>query len=144
MKNRINKPNINIGYDDHVTVRYPKDPVQIGTAKDGKPIWFDPKDLILSPDQKLEQKSNMDASEVEKAMHNAKLSLAARVEYWMALTMAAILPKNIYGNREQTEAWLLEKDVNYIEDNSVKGVHKFILRFGDKVISEFVAKIKPI
>lgn len=144
MKSRINTPNIVKGLDDStVTIVYPKDPIQIGVAKDGKPIWIDPKDFILTPDQKVEQRENMDKDEAEKALHNARLSIAARVEMWLALTMAKLLPASCLGNQEQTEAWIKEHDVNYIEDNSKEGVHRFVLRFGTKVISEFIAKIQP-
>lgn len=145
MKRRFTPPNIVKGLDDKVVISYPKEPIQIGTAKDGKPIWFDPSDLILTPDQKLHQQENMTESDKAKALHDARLSVAARAEMWMALCMARLIPENIGNNKEQTEAWLKEKDVNYAELNDpVEGVHKFILRMGDKVISEFVAKIKPV
>lgn len=85
----------------------------------------------------------MDASELEKALHNARLSIAARVEIWLGLTILKVLPESFHGNKEQTEAWLKENDVNYIEDTGTEGVHRFILRMKDKVLSEFVARIAP-
>jgi hypothetical protein len=143
IKTPVAAPNINLGFDDKIKIVYPREPVEIGTTKEGQPIWFDPKDLILSQDQKLEQGENMAKSEAEKALHNARLSVAARVEVWMGLTILKILPESFHGNKEQTEAWLKEHDVNFIEDTSVQGVHRFILRIKDKVLSEFVARIEP-
>lgn len=48
--------------DDRIKLFVPNEPYQIGQTSTGEPIWMDPKDLIQTPDEKLEQRDNMTKS----------------------------------------------------------------------------------
>ena len=53
--------------DKPVKIILPKDPQQIGTTAEGQPIWFNPQDLIPTPDE--------DAERWEKTLDSRQLAI---------------------------------------------------------------------
>lgn len=127
--------------DEKVRINLPKDPIVLGDAQDGKPIWVDPKDFILSPDQKLEQRDNMDKATLEEALDKARLAVAARVEVWLQKTLMELAPSGIV-TMSALRKWVQSQDFSYIEDTTTPGETRFVLRRNEKVISEFVCRFK--
>ena len=131
---------------DKIKLTYPNEPYVIGHKMvDGnlKPVYVDLKDLILTGDQKLEQKHNMVETDRQAALHAARQNLALRVECWVTFTLAKISPSSAQLNRESYESWLKSEDINFIEDQLDDTRYKFVLRKGDKIISEMTAKVEP-
>lgn len=135
-------PNIQKGIKDQIEILLPSNPIRVGKTTDGQSVFFDPKDLILSPDQKLEQSDTMKRGDRESALHAARLNLACRVQMWMDLTFRRIAPKAALVSQEATQEWIKAHDVNFIEDSSVPDRHKFVLRIGDRPVSEFIGKLE--
>lgn len=142
-----NLPSITHPQDDKVKIVFPSQPFEIGKIiEDGdlKPVWVDPKEFIRTGEQNDELAHNIKKSELQSALEVAKMDIAARAEAWLERVMQAIVPVTIKADREKLALWLKENDINYFEDASEKGKHKFKLRRGTKVISEFTAELKLV
>jgi hypothetical protein len=142
-----NLPSITPPDHDQVVIKYPKQPFEIGKiVEDGnlKPIWVDPKDFIRTGEQNDHLAHNIKFGKLQAAMETARRDIAARVEAWLARVMKGIAPVTALADSEKLSAWLRDNDINYIEDTSVKGLHKFKLRRGQVIISEFTAELKLV
>lgn len=126
--------------DDKVRINLPKEPIVLGDAADGKPIWVDPKDFILDGDQKLEQGDNMLKSQFNEAIRQASLQMAARVECWLQETFMKLAP-DWANTMDKLQEWVKGQDFSFIESGK-NGERHIILRRGDKVVSEFKATLK--
>lgn len=133
---------VNTGLDDSkVVIQYPKDAIQIGTEiVDGnpQPVFVDPKDLIPTPDQKLEQADKMNGVSRAATLEDARWEIAARVEQWLGRCISQICPVAEKG-QEAIKAWLATEGIDYVDDAPRK---RFLLRRQGKVLSEFRYAIK--
>lgn len=102
--------------DDRVKIILPKDPYQIGVMPNGDPVWVDPKDLIQSPDEKLEQKHNTLAS--RHAANVDKMAVAV-IQNGVAFVEETILNTTqgaVFTDKASLMNWLNQSGYAVIQD----------------------------
>jgi len=118
-------------------------PFQIAQTVDGQPVWMDPKDLILTPDENLEflenKKSGRDASLIEQM---AKMVIENSTRF-VEQTFTNMMPQKIVDGfldckSAKTVEWI-DREGLEVEQDGLKTVVK---RKG-KVIREMTATIEP-
>lgn len=124
----------------------PKDPFQIGVTPTGEPVWVDPKDLITTPDEKLELKSNMSAAKragVVDQMARVVLENATSFmnetfvntahEHGVNLLLYAV---NGETNPEEVLKWAQKAGYSMIQDGLTS-----VIKVKDRVIRQMTAEV---
>lgn len=127
--------------DDRVKIRLPSEPFQIGTTADGKPIWTDPKDMIQSPDEKLEQRHNMNQNRfdgnvekiVDVVLRNAQAFVAETVIKTADSTGIRLFSES---SEKPIEQWMNKAGYRAIQDGLTT-----VVKVKDRVIRTMTADV---
>lgn len=127
--------------DDRTKIILPSEPYQIGTTADGKPIWTDPKDLIPTPDEKLEQRHNMDASRFDGNVDKIVAVILVNAQRFVAETVIQTADENglrLLHNTDQKGAveWFVKAGYSAIQDGLTT-----VVKVKGKVIRSMTASV---
>ncbi len=126
--------------DDRLKISIPSEPFQIGQTSTGAPIWTDPKDMIMTPDEKLEQRHNMNASKfdgnVEK-IANVVLENAQRFISETILNTASSDGVRLFMDADPDfESWMEKAGYNVIQDGLTT-----VVKVKDRIIRSMTADV---
>lgn len=110
-----------------VRIVLPKDDFKIGETPDGQDIFIDPKEFILSEDEKLETKENISKTQRDAAVHKLALVALANAEQFFKQVIVAtaneegrnLLTRSMDGTIESNQAlmeWVERAGYSCIQD----------------------------
>ncbi len=127
--------------DKPVKINVPKDPVQIGATADGQPIWFEPKDLIPTPDEDLERwDKTLDARQRNMIDQAARLVLDNSCRFLEVTILETAKPsvrlRILQAPKEKMDIVILGAGYAVVQDGL-----KTVVKFKGKVLREMTANI---
>lgn len=127
--------------DDRLKILISGEPYQIGQTSTGEPIWHDPKDMILTPDEKLEQRDNMNKSRMDAAVDKIAEVVIENAHRFISDTVL-----NTADNRgvelfvdmdsERFSEWMQKAGYNVVQDGLTT-----VIRLKDRVIRSMTANV---
>lgn len=106
----------------------PTEPQHIGTTKLGEPIWFDPKDLIPTPDQELEKIANCDRDKRLKIIRAEAFAVCIAASAFFNDSVREMFGRKITGTPE---------DIAYIDQQGISS-------FQDGLLTIITVKTKEV